>query len=144
MSSSVPARFAYTALDGSPRVVPIGFLWNGSEFVVCSTTNAPKLPALEADPRVALTIDTDAFPPHVLLVRGRVSVDVVDGIPDEYLTAAHKVVGPDQWDEWEAGVRALYVEMARIVVEPHWAKLIDFETTLPSPVEELIRARSQS
>jgi hypothetical protein len=30
----------------------------------------------------------------------------------------------------------------RIVVTPKWAKLIDFETTLPSAVEELARQRA--
>jgi nitroimidazol reductase NimA-like FMN-containing flavoprotein (pyridoxamine 5'-phosphate oxidase superfamily) len=29
------------------------------------------------------------------------------------------------------------------VVTPAWAKLIDFETTLPSPIEELIRQRDE-
>jgi hypothetical protein len=33
--------------------------------------------------------------------------------------------------------------MVRIVVEPTWAKLIDFEQTLPTPVEELIRRREE-
>jgi hypothetical protein len=33
--------------------------------------------------------------------------------------------------------------MVRIVVTPTWAKLIDFETTLPSAVEELIRQRDE-
>ena len=31
--------------------------------------------------------------------------------------------------------------MVRIVVKPAWAKLIDFDETLPSAVEELIRRR---
>ena len=31
----------------------------------------------------------------------------------------------------------------RIVVTPTWAKLIDFETTLPSAVEDLIRQREE-
>ncbi len=45
--------------------------------------------------------------------------------------------------EWEAEVRSLYHEgMVRIVVTPTWAKLIDFETTLPSAVEELVRKRA--
>jgi hypothetical protein len=34
-------------------------------------------------------------------------------------------------------------EGVRIVVTPTWAKLIDFETTLPSAVEELARQRDQ-
>ena len=41
--------------------------------------------------------------------------------------------------EWEAGVRALYKQMAIIRVTPTWAKILDFETRLPGPVEELIR-----
>ncbi|MGO1881035.1 MAG: pyridoxamine 5'-phosphate oxidase family protein, partial [Microbacterium gubbeenense] len=43
-------RMAYVALDGSPRNVPMGFVWNGSEIVVCTTTNAPKLRHLRANP----------------------------------------------------------------------------------------------
>jgi len=50
---------------------------------------------------------------------------------------------PEQRVEWEAGVCSLYQAMARIVVTPTWAKLIDFETTLPTPVEELIRQREE-
>ncbi len=33
--------------------------------------------------------------------------------------------------------------MVRIVVKPTWAKLLDYETTLPSAVEELIRKRDE-
>ena len=41
-------------------------------------------------------------------------------------------------------VRSLYADgMVRIVVTPTWAKLIDFETTLPSAVEELVRQRAE-
>ena len=141
LGSEIPARFAYTARDGSPRVVPVGFHWNGAEIVVCTTTNAKKVPALAANPQVALTIDTNGFPPHVLLVRGTAHVEIVDGVPDDYLAASRKLVGPEAWDQWEAGVRSLYDRMARIVIEPTWAKLLDFETTLPSNVEELIREK---
>jgi hypothetical protein len=71
-------------------------------------------------------------------------LDEVEGIPDEYLkmndtyqmTAEQRVV-------WEAEVRSLYDSMVRIVVTPTWAKLIDFDETLPTPVEELIRRREE-
>lgn len=33
--------------------------------------------------------------------------------------------------------------MVRIVVTPTWVKLIDFETTLPSAVEELVERRAE-
>jgi hypothetical protein len=137
-------RLAYVAKDGTPRNVPIGFTWNGSEIVMCTPTNAPKLHALRANPMVALTIDTEVHPPKILLIRGRAELDVVEGIPDEYLQMSGTyTMTPEQRVEWEAEVRSLYDSMVRIVVTPTWVKLIDFETTLPSPVEELIRQRAE-
>jgi hypothetical protein len=137
-------RLAYVAKDGTPRNVPIGFTWNGAEIVMCTSTNAPKLTALRHNPAVALTIDTEVHPPKMLLIRGRAELDVVKGIPDEYLQANGTYqMTPEQRVEWEAEVRSLYDSMVRIVVTPTWAKLIDFETTLPSPVEELIRQRAE-
>ena len=129
-------RLAYVAKDGTPRNVPIAFTWNGSEIVMCTTKNAPKLPALRANPAVALTIDTEVHPPKILLIRGRAELDVVDGIPDEYLemNGTYEMT-PGQRVEWETEVRSLYDGMVRIVVTPTWAKLIDFETTLPSACE---------
>jgi hypothetical protein len=137
-------RLAYVAKDGTPRNVPIGFTWNGSEVVMCTTTNAPKLHALRVNPTVALTIDTEVHPPKILLIRGRVELDVVEGIPEEYLqmNGSYEMT-PEQRVAWEAEVRSLYDSMVRIVVTPTWAKLIDFETTLPSPVEELIQQRAE-
>lgn len=83
-------------------------------------------------------MDTDSFPPHVLLVRGEAAVEVVDGVPDAFVEAARSFVGEDGMPEWEAGVRALYTRMVIIRVTPTWAKIFDFETRLPSPVQELI------
>lgn len=137
-------RLAYVATDGAPRNVPIGFTWNGSTVVMCTTKNAPKLPALRQNPTVALTIDTEVHPPKILLIRGKAELDVVEGIPDEYLQMnGSYTMTPEQRVEWEAEVRSLYDGMVRIVVTPTWAKLIDFETTLPSAVEELIKQRDE-
>ncbi|HEX3515055.1 MAG TPA: pyridoxamine 5'-phosphate oxidase family protein [Trebonia sp.] len=137
-------RLAYVAKDGTPRNVPMAFSWNGSEIVMCTSKNAQKLPALRKNPAVALTIDTEVHPPKILLIRGRAELDVVDGIPDEYLemNGTYEMT-PEQRLEWEVEVRSLYDGMVRIVVTPTWAKLIDFEATLPSAVEELIRQRDE-
>jgi hypothetical protein len=137
-------RLAYVAKDGTPRNVPIAFVWNGSTIVMCTTRNAPKLASLRANPTVALTIDTESHPPKILLIRGRVELDDVDGIPDEYLTmnTSYEMTA-EQRVEWEKEVRSLYEGMVRIVVTPTWAKLIDFEATLPSAVEELVRERAE-
>jgi len=137
-------RLAYVAGDGTPRVIPIGFTWNGAEIVMCTTKKAPKLASLRRDPAVALTIDTEVHPPKILLLRGRAELDVVDGIPDEFLqmNGSYQMT-PEQRVEWEREVRSLYDGMVRIVVTPTWVKLIDFETTLPTAVEELVRQREE-
>ncbi len=138
------ARLAYVAKDCTPRVVPIGFTWNGSEVVMCTATNAPKLVSLRQNPAVALSIDTEVHPPTILLIRGAAVLDEVEGIPDEYLRASGTYrMSPEQRVEWETGVRSLYDAMVRIVVKPTWAKLIDFDETLPTAVEELVRRREQ-
>ena len=48
------ARLAYDGVDGTPRVIPIGFLWTGQAVVVATHPTAPKFAALRARPRVAL------------------------------------------------------------------------------------------
>jgi hypothetical protein len=131
------ARLAYTGPDCFPRVIPIGYHWNGAQFVVCTAPTAPKVRALATRPKVALTIDTDTQPPHVLLVRGTASIEVVDGVPPEYLEASKKLVAAEQWQAFEAQVRALYKQMARIAIVPEWAKLLDFETRMPRFLEQL-------
>jgi|SRR5579884_1314812 len=142
MQSRIPARLAYVGLDEFPRAIPIGFLWNDAQFVLATVPHAPKVPALRANPKVALTIDTETFPPNVLLVRGTAAIDIVDGVAPEYLDACRKSIGPEQWDAFEAGVRGMYKQMARIKITPVWAKLLDFETRFPTPIEKLIRQAS--
>src|SRR5450432_1543387 len=78
--SNIPARLAYTGLDGFPRVIPIGFYWNGTQFILATSTKAPNERALSAHPKVALTIDTVTFPPNVLMVRGTASIEIVEGV----------------------------------------------------------------
>jgi hypothetical protein len=143
LGSAIPARFAYVGLDGDPRVVPIGFLWNGSQIVMGTVPTSAKVRALQQNPRVAITIDTEGFPPRVLLIRGAASTELVDGVSADYIEASRKLVPAEQFDGWEAGVRALYQQMVLITIEPDWAKLLDFETTIPKAVEDLVRAQQE-
>ena len=77
------------------------------------------------------------------LLNGRTAeVGLIAGIPDGYLTAGHKVMTDDQYPEWVAGVQAIYDEMATITITPTWAKLLDFETTIPQAVDDLIKQKS--
>ena len=59
-------------------------------------------------------------------MRGLASVEIVDGVPDEYVAAARKVMAADQLTEFESQVRSLYDQMARISIEPVWARFFDF------------------
>ena len=117
--------------------MPLGFHWNGTSFVICRVPHSPKVQALASNPHVALTIDTVEFPPHVLLVRGTAALELVPGIPPEYLEAARKQLSAEGMPAFEAQVRGLYSQMTRIRVTPIWAKVLDFETRLPTPVEQL-------
>ena len=125
-----PARLAYTWMDGSPRVVPIWFHWTGDQFVLGTPPKAPKLKALAADPRVALTIDDTAWPPGVLLVRGRAGIELLDDVGPEYEQAATRYFGPEQGPAWVATLRGK--PMARIAITPEWAGILDFQTRFPS------------
>jgi Pyridoxamine 5'-phosphate oxidase len=145
LGSSIPARLAYIGVDGAPRAIPIGFWWTGTHVVMATAPAAAKVRALRRNPSVALTIDTEAaWPPRVLMIRGEARVELVDGVPDSYVEASRKVVPAEQFAGWEQGVRSLYEQMVLISVEPHWAKLLDFETTLPKAVEDLILAHQGS
>lgn len=121
------ARLAYTGPDDFPRVIPIGFLWRDGQIIVCTATTAPKVRALAARPHVALTIDTDSGTASTaLLVRGVASTEIVDGVPAEYLEAAAKTMPAEQHQQFEAQVRSVYPQMARISIEPRWARYFDF------------------
>ena len=126
LHSPDPARLAYTGPDGYPRVIPIGFLWNGTAVVVCTAPTAPKVAALAKQPHVALTIDTMGPPARELLLRGTASIEIVDGVAPEYLAAAAKSTQGDELAAFEANVRGLYKEMARITITPSERAFYDF------------------
>ena len=121
-------RLAYNGLDGLPRVIPIGFHWNDEHIVICTATTAPKVRALSSRPEVAVTIDVGSTPSEAksLLVRGVATVEIVDGIPDEGLAGSRKVLDAEQVETFERQVRSMYEQMARISIEPQWARFYDF------------------
>jgi PPOX class probable F420-dependent enzyme len=132
LQSKIPARLAYIATDGTPRVVPIWFHWNGREFVMATPPKAPKLRSLAKNPKVALTIDDNTFPHKVLLVRGTARMEPVDGIVPEYATAAERYFGPEQGRTWMQQARTMMTSMMKITITPEWAGVLDFKTRFPS------------
>ena len=143
LRSPDPARLAYDGRDGFPRVIPIGFVWNGSAIVVCTAPTAPKVKALTERPQIALTIDDIGPPAKALLVRGIATIEIVEGVPSEYLAAAAKSTTGDELAAFEAAVRALYKQMARITITPTWARYYDFGAgRLPTFLRRLIDSTS--
>ena len=138
LHSTNPARLAYCWIDGTPRVVPIWFHWNGQEIVLGTPADAPKLKAIGNGSSVAVTIDSAAPPYLVLLLRGKVRVDIIDGVPEEYAAAAERYYGAEQGRAWVAQAQSLMPKMARISIRPEWVGLHDFETRFPSAVERAI------
>jgi hypothetical protein len=134
-------RLAYNAPDGSPRVVPVNYALAGDRFRVWTASTAPKVAALRADPRVALTLDA-ADPPHALLVRGTAAVELVDGVPDDYVEVMRTRADALPFERWLTDMRHLHPTMARIEVTPTWASIVDFETRFPQAIDEVLRSAS--
>jgi len=132
LHSKIPARLAYIATDGTPRVIPIWFHWNGRELIMATPPKAPKLKALAKNPKVSLTIDDNTFPHKVLLIRGTARLEPVGGIVPEYAAAADRYFGPEQGKAWVQNLRSMISSMVRITITPEWAGLLDFQTRFPS------------
>jgi nitroimidazol reductase NimA-like FMN-containing flavoprotein (pyridoxamine 5'-phosphate oxidase superfamily) len=135
LQSTNPAHLAYAWRDGTPRVVPIWFHWNGQDIVMGTPPGAPKVDVLQDGTPVALSIDGSSWPYHVLLVRGRVKAESVSGVAAEYAAAAERYFGPEQGRAWVEQVKALSPSMVRLWVRPEWVGILDFETRFPSAIE---------
>ncbi len=130
-NSAIPARLGYIAPDGTPRVTPFWFTWMGSEFVFGAAGTSPKVRALEANPSVAVTIDSEAPPYKVLLARGRAEIQIVEDAVKEYAESALRYFGPDKGAQFRDYASANMAGMARVTVKPEWVGLIDFQTRHP-------------
>ncbi len=141
LTSTAPARFAYTWSDGTPRVVPIWFHWDGQQIVLGTPADAPKVAVLQASPKVALTIeDGRSWPYKALLIRGTAEVQIHDGMVPEYLAAARRYLGSEQGEGWVAQAQQLVPQMARIAITPEWVGILDFEQRFPSALEKAMAA----
>lgn len=137
LSSTQMAMLAYNWTDGTPRVVPIWFHWNGRQLVMGTPPGAPKLKALKNGSPVAITVESSsAWPYKVLYIRGTAHIDWVNGVVPEYALAAEHYLGAEAGQGWVEQVKTMTDRMARITVEPNWVSLADFETRFPSPIEK--------
>ena len=125
LTSASAAHLAYIGKDGTPRVIPVGFWWTGDQVVISTATTSPKVTALSARPDVALSIDAGDAPEQAraLSIRGRASVQIVDGVVEEYLAAARRTMDADAAAEFEQNCREMYDQgSARIAITPYWVR----------------------
>ena len=131
LQSTIPARLAYIATDGSPRVVPMQFHWTGEEVVLSCWPDDPKVAALRAHPQVALTIDTTEPPFMVLQIRGTATVPEVEGVSAEMASACERYMGQEAGQAWVEQAARHSSTTVRIAVSPTWVDVLDFKTRLP-------------
>jgi hypothetical protein len=133
LAAAIPARMAYTAKDGTPRIAASWFQWAGGAVVMPTFVQAPhvaaparRLAALRARPDVAVSIDTESTPAQVLMIRGRATVTEVDGVDPDYADSARQYLGDEAAGEYLAMLDQPGTRMARIAVRPTWVGLLDF------------------
>jgi nitroimidazol reductase NimA-like FMN-containing flavoprotein (pyridoxamine 5'-phosphate oxidase superfamily) len=136
----------YNGTDGTPRVIPIGYFWNGAEVVICTATTSPKARALAERPTVALSIDEGATPmdSKAVLIRGTAVLETVDGVPEEYIAGARKVMAAEQIPAFEQACAQMYPQMVRITIAPAHARFFDFGAgRMPGFLEQLAQEAQQ-
>jgi hypothetical protein len=148
LSSRIPARFAYVALDGTPRLLSTWFHWTGEVLAMPTFVSAPhvrhaagRLRAIRANPDVAVMVDTEGFPPEVLTIRGRATVSEVEGVAPEYALSSRRYMGEEAAAQYLAQIDQPGTRMACIDVRPTWVGVLDFQTRLPSALGGITPAR---
>ena len=140
LHSRILARLAYTAADGTPRLISSWYIWTGEELVMATYIHCPpmgfhtparRLRALRARPDVAVSIDTEPQPPEVLLMRGKVSVTEVQGMVPEQAEAARRFLGEEGGAGYVAQASHPDTRMARIALRPTWVATLDFRARTP-------------
>src|SRR5829696_8437265 len=114
LAAAIPARVAYVAGDGLPRIVPTWFRWTGDELVMPTFVSAPHVPrgarrltALRARPDVAVSIDTD------------------------YADSVRRYMGEEMAAGYLEMIDVPGTVMARIALRPTWVGMLDFASRPP-------------
>lgn len=124
------ARLAYVGVSGRPHVVPIWFAHDHGDILMVTGPKAAKLPGIEKNPAVALTIDSSTPPYKVLLVDGDATLEPVEGMAPEYRAIVERYLGVAA----EAYLQQLLPRVkrqVRIRVTPRSWRVFDFVRRYP-------------
>ena len=133
LSSTNVAHLSYIWTDGTPRVVPVWFFWNGEEIILGSPALAPKVQVLRQNKHVALSIDSTVWPYKVLMIRGEAEVSLMDQVPEEYQACSLRYFGAEAGAAWNETVSHMG-KQARIAIKPSWVGTLEFEARFPSAI----------
>lgn len=140
LTAPLVARLAYTGRDGTPRLIPVNFLWTGEELVIGAFTGTHKLRDLRFRPDVAVCIDTADGPPQVLMLRGKVTLAEVEGILPEYAAMQRAGMGEEAGNAYLKAIDKPGLGMVRIGLRPTWVGVLDFQERIPSRTPGPVRA----
>ncbi|WP_121154469.1 pyridoxamine 5'-phosphate oxidase family protein [Micromonospora pisi] len=140
LAAPLLARLAYSGYDGTPRLIPMNFLWTGEEVVVGAFAGTYKIRDLRARPDVAISIDTADRPPQVLMLRGRVTLAEVEGILPEYAEMQRAGMGDEAGNAYLEAIDKPGLRMVRIGLRPTWVGVLDFQERFPELTPEPVRA----
>jgi hypothetical protein len=140
LTTPLVARLAYTGKDGTPRLIPVNFLWTGEEVVIGAFAGTYKVRDLRARPDVAICIDTADGPPQVLMLRGRVTLAEVEGVLPEYATIQRAGMGDKAGNAYLEAIDQPGLRMVRIGLRPTWVGVIDFKERFPALIPDPVRA----
>jgi len=131
LGSTIPARLAFVDRRGNPNVAPIWFLWRDGRLVMCSGAGSAKVLAIQAHPRIAVTIDSETPPYESVRLRGTAEIQLLDGVLDEYAECAERYYGAERGAAWIELIRPFMQRMARITLVPDWVEVWDFRERFP-------------
>jgi hypothetical protein len=144
LATGLLARLAYTGGDGTPRLIPINFVWTGEEVAMAVFAGTYKVRDLRARPHVALCIDTADGPPQVLMLRGKVTMTEVEGVLNEYAQTQRRVLGVQASAAYLQAIDQPGLRMVRLGLRPTWVGVLDFTERFPErtpqPVLDALRS----
>jgi PPOX class probable F420-dependent enzyme len=91
---------------GQPQSSPVWFLWEGGEFLVYSLAATPRIRNIRANPRVALSLNSDATAEDVVTIEGDARIDegapLPSGVPAMIAKYRHLIEQYGWTVEWYA------------------------------------------
>ena len=109
--------------DGSPQVTPVWHHYDGENLVILAEESAFKVRNIRHEPRVSISIATDARPYKYVLINGTATLSH-DNIREYVLAMAVNYLGQKEGEEYtEKAVREL--DFTVITIEP--TKIISWQ-----------------